>query len=43
MNIKKAMLIFPQNVLVCYDLYIIDLLNRFKSKISEEVYKCKCR
>lgn len=39
MNIKKAMLIFPQNVLVCYDLYIIDLLNRFKSKISEEVYK----
>lgn len=41
MKIKKGMIIFPQNVLVCYDLFIIDLLNRFKSKIKEEDYN-KC-
>lgn len=39
MNIKKAMLIFPSNVLICYDLYIIDFLNRFHSKIDEAVWK----
>lgn len=38
MKIKKAMLIFPQNVLVCYDLFIIDFLNRYKSKIDEQVW-----
>lgn len=39
MKIKKAMLIFPSNVLICYDLYIIDLLNRFKSKIDKNVWE----
>lgn len=38
MRIKKAMLIFPQNVLVCYDLFIIDFLNRFKSKIDKNIW-----
>lgn len=39
MNIKKAMLIFPSNVLICYDIYIVDWLNRYKNQLRKPVYE----
>lgn len=33
---KKALLIFPPNVLVCYDLHIISIYNKFSHKMSNE-------
>lgn len=38
MKIKKAMLVFPPNVLICYDLFILDVLNQHKGRIKKEHY-----
>lgn len=35
MERKKAMLIFPRNVLICYDLHIIDVYNRHKHRMGD--------
>lgn len=39
MKRKKAMLIFPSNTLVCYDLHILDIYNRFKNHFPVEFAK----
>lgn len=35
MERKKALLIFPRNVLICYDLHIIDIYNRHKHRMEK--------
>ena len=36
MKTKKAMLIFPNNTVLCYDLIILDILNNLKSSFKPE-------
>lgn len=36
MKSKKAMLVFPNNVIFCYDLIMLDIINNLKNKIKPE-------